>query len=153
MIDLEPLHENPDLSRHDRQRGNRKGLHADLEEAVSRQELLAGKEEIADLRAKVYLLEKEKSSLELSMEDRHSIESILKSHIEHLQEEVDRLNKGEHRLTSLSREDKLRQRVDSLLDTLNRVTRNSEIRHKQSDDLVGDLKRANRYVKLYQVVS
>ena len=47
-------------------------------------------------------------------------------------------------MSSLSREEKLRRRVDTLLDTLDRVTRNSEVRHKQADDLISDLKQANR---------
>ena len=115
-----------------------------LEDAVSKHDLMAMREECADLRAKLYLADKECSTLQMSLEDRHSVESILRTHIEHLQDELERLNRGETALTSLSREDKLRQRVDSLLDTLNRVTRNSELRHKHADELVGDLKRANR---------
>ena len=42
----------------------------DLEMAVLQQELMAGREESADLRAKVYLLEKEKGAQELAMGDR-----------------------------------------------------------------------------------
>ena len=42
----------------------------DLEMAVLQQELMAGREECADLRAKVYLLEKEKGAQELAMGDR-----------------------------------------------------------------------------------
>ena len=128
ITEVEPLNE----------MGNPTRSHLDLKE-------LAGlREECADLRAKIYLADKEKSSLQLSLEERNSVEAVLRTHIDHLQEEVARLNRGEGRLSSLTREDMLRQRVDKLLDTLNRVTRNSEVRHKQSDELVGDLKRANR---------
>ena len=42
----------------------------DLELAVLQQEVSAGREEVADLRAKVYLLEKEKGAMELAMGDR-----------------------------------------------------------------------------------
>ena len=44
----------------------------DLEMAVMQQELAAGREECADLRAKVYLLEKEKAAQELALGDRYS---------------------------------------------------------------------------------
>ena len=45
----------------------------DLELAVLQQEVSAGREEVADLRAKVYLLEKEKGAMELAMGDRWAI--------------------------------------------------------------------------------
>ena len=102
------------------------------------------REQEADLHAQLYLLSQEKRSLEMKLEDRHSLESMLRSHIEHLREENDRLSRGEGRLTSLSREDKLGKRVDSLLETLDRVTKNSDQRQTHSDELMGDLKRANR---------
>ena len=117
-----------------------------LEEAVSKQELMGMREECADLRAKLYLAEKESSGLQMNLEDRYSVENILRAHIEHLQDQLDKFSRGEEGVSSLSREEKLRQRVDTLLDTLDRVTRNSEVRHKQADDLIADLKQANRYV-------
>ena len=55
-----------------------------LEDAVSRQELMGMREECADLRAKLYLAEKETSSLQMNLEDRYSVENILRAHIEHL---------------------------------------------------------------------
>jgi len=119
-----------------------------LEEAVSKQEVMGMREECADLRAKLYLAEKESSSLQMSLQDRYSVEDILRTHIEHQQEELDRLmmTSQERPMTSQLLQDEagqLRKRVDSLLETLDRVTRNSELRHKQADELVGDLKRAN----------
>ena len=102
------------------------------------------KEQEADLHAQLYLISQEKQSLEMKLDDRHSLESMLRSHIEHLREENDRLSRGEGRLSSLSREDKLGKRVDSLLETLDRVTKNSEQRQIHSDELLGDLKRANK---------
>merc|ERR1719270_936980 len=102
------------------------------------------KEQEADLHAQLYLISQEKRSLEMKLEDRHSLESMLRSHIEHLREENDRLSRDEGRLSSLSREDKLGKRVDSLLQTLDRVTKNSEQRQIHSDELLGDLKRANK---------
>ena len=106
---------------------------------------IQAKEREADLEAKLYLINQEKRSLEMKLDDRHSLESMLRAHIEHLREENDRLSRGEGRLSSLSREDKLGKRVDGLLQTLDRVTRNSEQRQIHSDELMGDLKRANRY--------
>ena len=43
----------------------------------------------------------------------------------------------------------LAARVDSLLVALEKITRNSELRQKQSADLIEDLKRANEYVERY----
>ena len=45
--------------------------------AVMQQELAAGREECADLRAKVYLLEKEKAAQELALGDRYSANRFL----------------------------------------------------------------------------
>ena len=43
----------------------------------------------------------------------------------------------------------LAARVESLLAALEKITRNSELRQKQSADLIEDLKRANEYVERY----
>ena len=59
------------------------------------------KEQEADLHAQLYLISQEKQSLEMKLDDRHSLESMLRSHIEHLREENDRLSRGEGRLSSL----------------------------------------------------
>ena len=47
--------------------------------------------------------------------------------------------------SSSSREALLRQRVENLLETLDKVTRNISERQRHSDDLIEDLKRANRW--------
>lgn len=44
----------------------------------------------------------------------------------------------------LSREKKLKSRVQELVNALERLTKSSEIRHQQSAEFVNDLKRANR---------
>ena len=44
---------------------------------------------------------------------------------------------------ALRREANLKARVDELVSTLEKLTRNSEARHQQSADFVDDLKRAN----------
>ncbi len=45
---------------------------------------------------------------------------------------------------SLKREKKLKSRVQELVVTLEKLSRNAEIRHQQSAEFVNDLKRANR---------
>lgn len=45
--------------------------------AVMQQELAAGREECADLRAKVYLLEKEKAAQEHALGDRYSAAPLM----------------------------------------------------------------------------
>ena len=47
------------------------------------------REERADLRAQVYLMEQEKKSLELCINSQKAQEVALKSHIKHLQEELE----------------------------------------------------------------
>lgn len=47
---------------------------------------------------------------------------------------------------ALRREARLKERMQELVATLEKVGRNSELRHQQSADLVNDLKRANRLV-------
>ena len=45
---------------------------------------------------------------------------------------------------ALRRERKLKARVQELVTTLEKLSRNAEIRHQQSAEFVSDLKRANR---------
>jgi len=47
---------------------------------------------------------------------------------------------------ALRREARLKERLQELVTTLEKVGKNSELRHQQSADLVNDLKRANRLV-------
>ena len=53
------------------------------------QELMAMREERADLRAQVYVMDQEKKSLELLINSQKSQETALKTHIQHLQEELE----------------------------------------------------------------
>ena len=62
---------------------------ADLEIAVLVQELMAMREEKADLRAQVHLLEKEKKALDLIISSQQAQEHALKTHIQHLQDELE----------------------------------------------------------------
>lgn len=60
----------------------------DLENAVLMQELMALKEEKAELKAKNYLIEKEKKALELKITSRDAQEQAYLVHIEHLKSEM-----------------------------------------------------------------
>ena len=64
------------------------GLNLDLETAVILQEMQALKEERAELKHRIYLLEKERRSLELKINSREAQEQAYIVHIEHLKSEV-----------------------------------------------------------------
>ena len=114
----------------------------DLEQAVLQQEVMAGREEVADLKAKIYLFEKEKSNLNLMLSDKAALEEAMRSHIKHLQEEL--ALKGQASHARPERESELRERVEQLFATLEKVAGNSELRQRQSCELIEDLKKANR---------
>ena len=67
---------------------------------------------------------------------------MLRTHIHHLQEQVN--NNSSHKKDWSKTEDLLRQRIENLLSTLDKVIQTSEMRQKESGDLIQDLKRANR---------
>ena len=71
---------------------------ADLEMAVLVQELMAMREDKADLKRQAYLLEREKKALELIINSQQAQETALKSHINHMQMELD----NQESLVSLS---------------------------------------------------
>ena len=93
----------------------------------------------------MYLLEKEKHSQDLRLADRASVEAVLRSHVEHLQEELTaRCGGGRPRSSSSSgREEQLRRRVEELLSSLDGLALGSERRQREAEELIGDLKRAN----------
>ncbi|XP_054975417.1 colorectal mutant cancer protein [Sorex araneus] len=86
MLDLESVHIDP-LSYDVKPRGDNQRL--DLENAVLMQELMAMKEEMAELKAQLYLLEKEKQALELRLSTREAQEQAHLAHIAHLKAEVE----------------------------------------------------------------
>ncbi|CAC5416920.1 Colorectal mutant cancer protein [Mytilus coruscus] len=162
VADLESIHVDPPAmeTRRDTQR-------FDLENAVLMQELMAIKEEKAELKSHNYLLEKEKRSIELRLSGKEAQEQAYYVQIEHLKGEVRDL---EQRLTdrrrnqisddqlsvsdissdlskdyneALRREKKMKSRIHELVLALENLSRNSEIRHQQSTEFVNDLKRAN----------
>ncbi|XP_016002735.2 colorectal mutant cancer protein isoform X2 [Rousettus aegyptiacus] len=97
MLELESVHIDP-LSYDVKPRGDSQRL--DLENAVLMQELMAMKEEMAELKAQLYLLEKEKKALELKLSTREAQEQAYLVHIEHLKSEVE--EHKEQRMRSLN---------------------------------------------------
>ncbi|XP_072439977.1 colorectal mutant cancer protein isoform X5 [Chiloscyllium punctatum] len=97
MLELESIHIDP-LSYDVKPRGDSQRL--DLENAVLMQELMAMKEEMAELKAQLYLMEKEKKALELKLSTREAQEQAYLVHIEHLKSEVE--EQKEQRIQSLS---------------------------------------------------
>ena len=81
------------------------------------------------------------TGLELTLQGRRSVESMLRTHVHHLQEQV---NSSSHGKRLSKTEELLRQRIENLLDTLDNVVKTSDARHKESKDLIDDLKKANR---------
>lgn len=169
VLELESVHVDP-LSELPRRSVDSQSL--DLENAVLMQELMAMKEEKAELKSLNYLLEKEKKSLELRLSDKETQAQAYRLQIEHLTTEVRELQQQLNRhtdarntpptdgesadLTKLGldahstevseaqrREKKLKSRIQELMLTLEKLSRNSEIRHQQSAEFVNDLKRAN----------
>ncbi|XP_021332394.1 colorectal mutant cancer protein isoform X2 [Danio rerio] len=102
MLDLESVHIEP-LSPELRTRGGGDAQRLDLENAVLMQELMAMKEEMAELKAQLYLLEKEKKALELKLSSREAQEQAYLVHIEHLKAELEEHQEQRHTaLTSTS---------------------------------------------------
>ena len=85
---------------------------ADLEIAVLVQELMAMREEKADLRAQVHLLGKEKKSLELIISSQQAQEHALKTHIQHLQDELE------------NQDSMVRIKIEKMLENVRKVARN-----------------------------
>ena len=68
---------------------------------------------------------------------------MLRTHVQYLQEQASAISPSTSSQSSKT-EELLRQRVENLLEALDNVIRNSEARHKQSKELIDDLKKANR---------
>ncbi|CAH8512735.1 unnamed protein product [Heterobilharzia americana] len=139
-----------------------------LENSVLLQELCCVKEECADLKVRVYLLEKELCANRLTLESRAAAERALRAHLDaliieqqqqqHSQPTNDQQKDGStivvssssttitnqsmvginHHETAL-----LRGQVKNLLQALEALRSSTEIQQVQSEELVDDLKRAN----------
>lgn len=168
VMELEPVHVDPfSMAPHLRYPDPSR---FDLENAVLMQELMAMKEERAELKAANYLLEKESRALELRLAALESTEAAHRITIQHLRSELqlragnvqdsdrdygsapvsvaelrshDPMEMARDLAAALTREQNLKSRVHELVSTLEKITQNSEVRHKQSAEFVNDLKRAN----------
>ena len=84
------------------------------------------------------MLDKEKTGLQMILQDRDCMEEVLRTRIQHLEEILDpNVLRG-------CEDQVLRQRINSLFDTLDKVSRNANDRHKHAIDLIEDLRKANR---------
>ncbi|GLG94549.1 Uncharacterized protein GBIM_01746 [Gryllus bimaculatus] len=124
----------------------------DLETAVLMQELMAVREERAELRARLFLMEKDKAALDLRLGAQELQLQQLQAQLQDLQPSTHHLHQrsgsleGEQSSPSEEasrREARLRERMQGLVATLEKVSKNSEMRHQQSADLINDLKHAN----------
>lgn len=160
-VELETVHVEPLNSKNTISLAEARKL--DLETAVLMQELMAMREDKAELRARVFLLEKERSTIELKLNSREAQIAAQNTAIQHLQDQLGdteamlavatdkdrKYNDSESEgmeselIEALGREARLKERLHELVNTLENVTRNSELRHQQSADLINDLKVAN----------
>ncbi|XP_076242317.1 colorectal mutant cancer protein isoform X2 [Calliopsis andreniformis] len=160
-VELESVHAEPLNSKNTISLAEARKL--DLETAVLMQELMAMREDKAELRARVFLLEKERATIELKLNARDTQIAAQHAAIEHLQGQLndteamlamatnkdrglsDNESEGmeSELIEALGREARLKERLQELVSTLEKVNKNSELRHQQSAELVNDLKRAN----------
>ncbi|XP_022521508.2 colorectal mutant cancer protein isoform X2 [Astyanax mexicanus] len=143
MLELESVHIDP-LSYDVKPRGDSQRL--DLENAVLMQELMAMKEEMAELKAQLYLLEKEKKALELKLSTREAQEQAYLVHIEHLKSEVE--EQQEQRRRSLGSTGSSGAKDKSGKDTGDSSAVSvSELRSLSDSDLAAELTNALRREK------
>ncbi|KAM0725925.1 Colorectal mutant cancer protein [Formica fusca] len=160
-VELESVHAEPLNSKNTISLAEARKL--DLETAVLMQELMAMREDKAELRARVFLLEKERATIELKLNARDTQIAAQHATIQHLQSQLsdaeamlamatnkdrglsDNESEGmeSELIEALGREARLKERLQELISTLDEVNKNSELRHQQSAELVNDLKRAN----------
>lgn len=82
----------------------------------------------------------------MNCEQQMEKERVLRTKVDHLQVSLlyqEATIKGSKTFVLDDREVYLKERVENLLSTLEKMTRNSELRQKQSADLIDDLKKAN----------
>lgn len=142
-------------------------LRLDLEHAVMLQELNCAKEERAEMKAMAYLAQQELRTLELRLEAAKLQEQGFKTQMSYyktewreelrkrrrLAKEVKARNTGEPNpeeftlemelSEALKREKKLKLKMAELTETIERLSRNAEMRHTQQGTYIGDLKRTN----------
>ncbi|CAG7837637.1 unnamed protein product, partial [Allacma fusca] len=145
----------------------------DLETAVLMQELMAMREDRAELRAQLFLLEKDRANLMYKLEGYDAQQDAYKARINHLKAELadaqqesptpihitpDTQNLNEnnaeqdgnannnnanHIATTQERELVLKKRLQELALSLEKITHNATVREQQSNETVNELKKAN----------
>ncbi|KAI4496144.1 hypothetical protein M0802_008011 [Mischocyttarus mexicanus] len=158
-VELESVHVEPLNSKNTISLAEARKL--DLETAVLMQELMAMREDKAELRARVFFLEKERATMELKLNAQETQIAAQHAAIENLQGQLNdteamlSMNKDRglsdnesegiesELIEALGREARLKERLQELISTLDKVNKNSELRHQQSAELVNDLKKAN----------
>ncbi|XKL68865.1 hypothetical protein PGB90_006634 [Kerria lacca] len=103
----------------------------DLEMAVLMQDLMEMRESNAELRATVYMLDRERETLELKVA---ALQSQLQVHM---------YVKSEDQDESGEKEAKLQERLKEVAMTLEKVNKNADLRQKQSLELTNQLKNTN----------
>ncbi|CAB3361233.1 Hypothetical predicted protein [Cloeon dipterum] len=128
----------------------------DLEMAVLMQELMALREEKAELRAKCHILEREKVAMELRLNGQeahrqaqvaalHSLQQQLKDSENRLSGSIQDIDDSHNKelLDALAREARLKERLQELMNSLETVSRSADIRQQQSNEMINEMKRAN----------
>ncbi|KAK7574449.1 hypothetical protein V9T40_011640 [Parthenolecanium corni] len=103
----------------------------DLEMAVLMQDLMEIRESNAELRATVYMLDRERESLELKV-------AALQSQLQAFA-----LVKSENQGEGNDKESRLQERLKEVAVTLEKVNKNADLRQKQSIELANQLKSTN----------
>ncbi|XP_037093224.1 colorectal mutant cancer protein-like [Pollicipes pollicipes] len=125
----------------------------DLEHAVLMQELMALREERAELRSRLFLSEREKTGLELQLGARVASERALRVQLEQLRAEPaaevaagadssDSAGSGSG-VSPSGRRRSAQARLRQLSASLDEVTRASERRQQHAEQFIAELKRAN----------
>ncbi|KAF4518286.1 hypothetical protein B566_EDAN005854 [Ephemera danica] len=127
----------------------------DLETAVLMQELMAMREDRAELRARCHALERERATLELRLSgqeaQRQAQGTALSSLQQQLRDSESRLSgtavgeegEGRELTEALAREARLKERLQEMMVSLDTVSRSADIRHQQANEMLTEMKRAN----------
>lgn len=130
VVQLESYHSNDFHSRAKPASYDIKKL--DLEMAVLMQDLMEVRETNAELRATVYMLDRERETLELKLA---ALQSQLQAYT-YVQSEEQNCESGD-------KETKLQERLKEVAMTLEKVNKNADLRQKQSLELANQLKNTN----------
>ncbi|XP_075221405.1 colorectal mutant cancer protein-like [Lycorma delicatula] len=115
----------------------------DLETAVLIQEVMSMREEKADLNATIYRLEKEKESLELKLATMETQQQTQLATVQHLKMLNESIPENQEQFSEGQKEKILRDQLREMAATLERVSRNAEVRQKQHAEMMVELRTTN----------